>query len=146
MTIFNKDGSKFKTGSSKSETEHILHNFDQEIPHKVVDVVVEKINSPELYNYLTIINCLPVEKVMIKDDLYGENTLKVRYLQPLKLNVAISTSNDLVFECWCQTKLEKDSIIHQMIERRWWIVKEVFEKNDWFKFSCLPSAITPHFN
>jgi len=137
--IYNKDGTPF-TLERKIDAvdEPILHNFDPQIEQPVV------INTTPEVPMVTV-NCLPVHTTFIKDALYGENVKTSRYLQPLKINIYISKSTDVSFQFWTRTKVEKDSIIHQMKERRWWVIKEIQEKSGWYNYGCLPSTITPYF-
>ena len=95
----------------------------------------------------TIAHCL-IAKVKEKvDDLYGDISKKVEYVDKFTAEIIILSVDDFNFKFFALIdKFSLDTIIYpQDKQKRWWQVVNIEDKFDGFIISCLPSKLQPSF-
>jgi hypothetical protein len=128
------------------EEEIIIEETPEEI---VVEEVVEykkKINEFDSFKK-TIMHCALAKKVEVKDDLYGETALKVKFIDKFTFESIVMNKNDFVLIFW--TKLDNltiGSVLYpQDDSKRWWEVREIEDVPGGHKITCCITRNTPAF-
>lgn len=164
MAIRNKDGTIYKLQSPNklmmtqnvSEEKYILHNFSKEEPMQQVEIEEKTIDfkNDDSINKVPLVvqpvlqefNCLPMITRVVKDNLYGEERSSASFGSPAKIIGYIhSSSTELIWQMWSQTKIERDSVVFEHDLKRWWQVQSISEQDEWYCYLCTPSQFTPHF-
>lgn len=133
----------------KIEKEEVKIDLKKETSY-TKEVVAQVFNQDDnqLAKYKkTIAHCL-IAKVKEKiDDLYGDISKKVEYVDKFTAEIIILSVDDFNFKFFALIdKFSLDTIIYpQDKQKRWWQVVNIEDKFDGFIISCLPSKLQPSF-
>ena len=113
-----------------------------------VKIVEDKKKTNEFDNFKkTIMHCALAKKVEVKDDLYGETVLKVKFIDKFTFESIVMNKNDFVLIFW--TKLDNltiGSVLYpQDDSKRWWEVREIEDVPGGHKITCCITRNTPAF-
>jgi hypothetical protein len=95
----------------------------------------------------TIIYCALAKRVEIKDDLYGETKLKIKFIEKFTFEAIVLSKNDFTFIFWTRIdKLTVNSVLYpQDDSKRWWEIKEIDSVPGGYKIACVITRNTPSF-
>ena len=92
-------------------------------------------------------HCALAKKIEVKDDLYGETALKVKFIDKFTFESIVMNKNDFVLIFW--TKLDNltiGSVLYpQDDSKRWWEVREIEDVPGGHKITCCITRNTPAF-
>jgi hypothetical protein len=128
------------------EEEIVIEETLEEIV--VEEVVEDKKKTNEFDNFKkTIMHCALAKKIEVKDDLYGETALKVKFIDKFTFESIVMNKNDFVLIFW--TKLDNltiGSVLYpQDDSKRWWEVREIEDVPGGHKITCCITRNTPAF-
>jgi hypothetical protein len=93
--------------------------------------------------------CLPADTARVKDRLYEEEYVKVKYKDPFRFQGAVIRNSDIRMHFWTTVEhVTSRSIVFQPDARRWWEVQaaHIDRNKDGTIYSCVPSKVTPDFS
>jgi len=95
----------------------------------------------------TIMHCALAKREEIKDNLYDEVTVRIKFVDSFTFESIIISSNDFTLIFWTRlSKLTIGSVLYpQNDSKRWWEVKEIESVPGGYKVVCVITRNTPSF-
>lgn len=108
-----------------------------------------KAKKTQFDNYKkTVMYCVLAQREQIRDELYGDTTTKIKFVEKFTFEGIILNTNDFAFVFWTNIeKLTIGSIIYpQDDSKRWWEIKVIDNVPGGYKIACSTSKNTPSFS
>lgn len=135
---------------NKTTEKNIIDKEPKPVENKPIiqePVIIEK-EKNEFDDFdKTTIYCALAKMVEIKDDLYGETKVKIKFIEKFTFEAIILSKNDFTFIFWTRIdKLTVNSVLYpQDDSKRWWEIKEIERVPGGYKIACVITRNTPSF-
>jgi len=96
-----------------------------------------------------LLYCLPAKVTKYKDELYGDEIVRLEYEDPFRFQGTIASSSDTNIVYWTTVPhVTERSIIYHSSRYRWWKVDKVLPDpmGDGTVLRCIPSDLKPDFS
>lgn len=107
----------------------------------------KNINAKLLDYKRTVMHCLQADAQEKFDDLYGERSIKIKYIGKFNFESILILEDDMQMVFWTHLeKVTKHSVVYPMNrEKRWWKVTGVKPAPEGWFINCMPSQYHPDF-
>ena len=117
------------------------------LPQEVLAAAPENKSIFRTYNRCWLY-CLPADVSTVKDRLYEQDYVRVKYKDPFRFQGAIAGSSDVRMFFWTTIdQVTPRSVVFHPGTRRWWEAQDIRPdtNNDGIVCTCVPSQVTPDF-